>query len=66
MNWKPILFYMPYVLLVLANFLYIYANGFGPIGSHPELILYNIMFFLMIGVIVIIKVNLLLHSWFVS
>jgi len=66
MNWKPTLYYLPYILLLLANLVYLYANGFKPIGTYPELFVYNLVFFIVIGIVIIIKLNLLLHSWFVK
>lgn len=66
MNLKPFLYYTPYVFLLFANFIYIYANGLEPLGSDPKLFLYNLLFFLLIGTVIIIKLNLLLHSWFIK
>lgn len=66
MNLKPLLYYAPYVFLLLANFIYIYANGLQPLGTYPELFIYNLIFFLLIGTVISIKLNLLLHSWFIK
>ena len=68
MNLKPFLYYLPYVFLLLANFIYIYANGLQPLtlSSNPELFLYNMIFFILVGTVIIIKLNLLLHSWFIK
>jgi hypothetical protein len=66
MNWKSTVYYLPYILLLLANLVYLYANGFEPIGTYPELFVYNLVFFIVIGIVIIIKLNLLLHSWFVK
>jgi len=66
MSKQKLITYLPHILIILANVVYMYANGFKPLSSHPKLILYNILFFLIIGAIIMIKVNLLLHSWFVK
>ncbi len=66
MKWKYLITYIPYVFLLLANVVYIYANGLKPIGSYPELFLYNLLFFILVGAVIIIKLNLLLHSWFIK
>jgi hypothetical protein len=66
MNIKKLITYLPYGLLLLANFIYIYANGLKPLGSYPELYLYNFLLFFVVGIVIMIKANLLLHSWFVK
>ena len=58
--------YLPYILLLLANFIYIYANGLKPIGHYPKLFVYNVILFIVIGIVIMIKINLLLHSWFIK
>ena len=65
MDKQKVLSYLPYVLLIIANFVYLLANGLKPIGAHPKLIMYNIIFFIVVGIVIMIKVNLLLHSWFI-
>ena len=66
MNKEKIISKLPYVLLIIANFIYIYANGLKPIGAYPKLIMYNVLFFVIVGIVIVIKVNLLLHSWFIK
>lgn len=66
MNKQKVLFSLPYILLILANFIYIYANGMKPIGEDPELILYNILLFLLVGGVVMLHINYLLYQWFVK
>jgi hypothetical protein len=66
MNIKKLITYLPYGLLLLANVIYIYANGLKSLGSYPELYLYNFLLFFVVGIVIMIKANLLLHSWFVK
>lgn len=66
MNKEKIISKLPYVLLIIANFIYIYANGLKPIGAYPKLVMYNFLFFLIVGIVIVIKVNLLFHSWFIK
>lgn len=57
---------LPYILLIIANFTYLYFYGFKPLQYHPKLILYNFLIFLLIGVILFFKVSYHLYQWFVK
>ena len=60
---------MSYVLtglLMLANFLYLWTHGWGPIYFHPHLLIYNITIFLVIGSSVFLAFNYYLYRWFVK
>lgn len=58
--------HIPYLLLILANFLYLYVHGFKPLQYHPKLVLYNVLFFLLVGLVIFFKASYHLHRWFVK
>lgn len=60
----PFQIHIPYILLIIANFIYLYAYGFKPIVYHPRLILYNFILFLIVGIVVFFKVSYHLYYWF--
>ena len=51
---------------MLANFLYLWTHGWGPIYFHPHLLIYNITIFLVIGSSVFLAFNYYLYRWFVK
>lgn len=65
MIYTKILKFLPYVLLLMANVMYWLANGYKPIFYYPELFLYNVLLLFIVGLVIFIKLNLLLYSWFV-
>ena len=58
--------HIPYLLLILANLVYLCIHGFKPLQYHPKLILYNILFFLLVGLVIFFKVSYHLYEWFVK
>lgn len=57
---------LPYILLIVANFMYLFLYGFKPLQYHPKLVMYNFLIFLLIGVILFFKVSYHLYQWFVK
>jgi len=57
--------YLPSILLIGGNLIYLYAHGFEPLRYHPRLFLYNFLIFLIIGIIIFFKVSYHMHKWFV-
>ena len=55
-----------YLVLIIANFIYLYAYGFKPIYYHPQLILYNLLFFLMLSIAIFFKISYHLYRWFIK
>jgi hypothetical protein len=61
---EKLLKYIPAILLLLANCLYIYANGSKPLWYYPKLWIYNMLLMAIIGIFVFFKFSYLMHKWF--
>ena len=53
------------ILLAGGNLLYLWAFGWGPIQDHPQLILINLVLFLVVGLAVFLAASYYLHRWFI-
>ena len=58
--------HLPYLLLIVANAIYLAIHGLKPIHYHPKLILYNFLFFLLVGLVLFFKLSYHLYQWFVK
>jgi hypothetical protein len=58
--------HIPYLLLIAANAIYLAIHGLKPIQYHPKLILYNFLFFLLVGLVLFFKLSYHLYQWFVK
>ena len=58
--------HIPYLLLIAVNAIYLAIHGLKPIQYRPKLILYNFLFFLLVGLVVFFKLSYHLYQWFVK
>ena len=56
---------VPYVVILAANVLYIYAYNYDPETHQVQIFLFNFAIMLLVGIFAIIRVNMLLHQWLV-
>lgn len=56
--------YLPALLLLGANLLYLAIYGFAPLKYHPKLVLYNFLLFLIVGIVIFFKVSYHLYRGF--
>lgn len=56
---------VPYVAIALANIIYFLFSGQGRKTKWYKVFLFNFGIMALVGIFIVIKLNLMLHQWFV-
>lgn len=57
---------IPYIVILVANLLYIYTYSYDPEKHKVQIFLFNFGIMALAGIFIVIRVNMLLHKWIVQ